>query len=148
MDTFCDPETESWEWHEADTWHSSEPKKKFDRRDLVRIAVAGHGRADIQDSIAVQFERLVSSWKDETENLSSFTKIVQNSSYQQIIRLGKNNPPLVLRMILQELKQNGGYWATALQAIAGENPVKPEHIGNQKRVGGDWLDWGKQHGYV
>ena len=94
------------------------------------------------------FNDLVSLWRDETENLSSFTKIVQNSSYQEIIRLGKGSPPSVVRLILQELKHNGGYWATALQAITGESPVRPEHIGNPKHVAGDWLDWGKQHGYI
>src|SRR5260221_650778 len=99
MATFCDPLIESWEWHEADTWHSAEPKKKIDRTDYSRLVFVARD-ADVRDSIAVQFERLVSSWRDETENLSSFTKIVQNQSYQQIIQLGRQNPRPVVRAIL------------------------------------------------
>jgi len=30
MSTYCDPLIESWEWQEADTWHSAEPQRKID----------------------------------------------------------------------------------------------------------------------
>jgi|ERR1044071_3094533 len=147
METFCDPETESWEWHDSDAWHSSEPRQKLDRSEFTRTATAVR-RALTPEYLVVQFDLLVASWRNETENLSSFTRIVRNSSYQQIIGLGKDNPSLIVPMILNDLKGGGGHWATALQAITGESPVKPEHIGNQKSIGADWLSWGRQHGYV
>jgi hypothetical protein len=147
MATYCDPLAESWkDWHDADSWDTPEPRKTIDRFDLARIGAIR--RADSQDSIAGRFARLVLTWKDETENLSSFTKVVQNSSYQQIIRLGKDNPRLIIPMILADLKGGGGHWSTALQAITGESPVKAEHIGNQKNIAADWLSWGRQSGYI
>jgi hypothetical protein len=146
MSTYCDPLIESWEWHDADTWHT--PKRdRFDRTDALPVATRPVAIADVRPPKDV-FNGLVSAWREETENLSSFTKIVQNSSYQEIIRLGKGNPSSMVEMILQELRNNGGYWATALQAITGENPVRPEHIGDQGYVREDWLEWGKQHGYI
>lgn len=99
-------------------------------------------------AIENDFMRLAEQWRRETENLSSITRIVSNSAYQKIIQLGKQHRQSAIRLILTDLSKQGGFWAVALNAISGENPVSPDHIGNPSKVREDWLKWGKTHGYV
>ena len=99
------------------------------------------------ESAEEQFRRLAKTWREETENLSSLTRIVSHPAYQQIIDLGKGRKPVV-SLILNEWQDRGGYWATALSSISGENPVAPEHIGNPAKVREDWIAWGRVRGYL
>lgn len=97
--------------------------------------------------LATQFARLVATWREETENVSSLTQIVSNPAYQRLIDLGRSGEKVV-PLILKDFAKNHGYWATALRAITGENPVPDKHIGNPTKVREDWLRWGKQRGYI
>jgi hypothetical protein len=97
--------------------------------------------------LETQFMRLVATWREETENVSSLTQVVSNPAYQRVIELGKCEG-IVLSLILKDFARNHGYWSTALRSITGENPVLDKHIGNPAKVREDWLKWGKQHGYL
>jgi len=93
------------------------------------------------DSVARKFQELAQHWRAETAHLSSVTKQVMHPSYQRIIGLG----PAVLPILLQELGRESGYWFWALNAITGEDPVRPEDLGDVPRMTEAWLNWGKQH---
>ncbi|WP_445248967.1 hypothetical protein [Microcoleus sp. OTE_8_concoct_300] len=68
----------------------------------------------------------------------------QHPAYQEIISMGTHIVPL----LLSELKRNPLYWLSALSAITGENPIKPEQRGRVKQMASAWIDWGRNQGYA
>ncbi|MEK6336813.1 MAG: hypothetical protein AABM67_17950 [Acidobacteriota bacterium] len=91
-------------------------------------------------SLELRFQSLADQWRKDTAHLSSVTKQVMHPSYQRIIGLG----PAVLPILLQELRKESGYWFWALNAITGEDPIRPEDLGDVPRMTEAWLNWGKQ----
>ena len=131
------------EWHETEEWRGkAEEDLEFFKAWIIEAKVQD------ADSIKRQFLGLVAKWREETENISSLTQIVSHDAYQRIIDLGRDHERLVVGFILNELAENGGYWATALSVITGQNPIGVEHIGNPSKVKRDWLEWGRHHGYL
>ena len=63
------------------------------------------------------FRHLANLWHLETDFLSSSTEKVNNENYLRIIGKGK----MVIPFILKELRDNGGYWFTALRIITCQN---------------------------
>jgi hypothetical protein len=90
------------------------------------------------------FNDLVLQWKRDTINTSSITEMANQISYQQIIGMGKE----VIPLILKELSKEIDHWFWALRAITRENPVKDRNIGNLEAMAQDWLEWGTQKGYI
>lgn len=109
-------------------------------------------RCDIQESLAAQshievkFKKLAEQWKSETWFLSSVKEMSIHPAYQQIIGLG----PDVIPLLLRELDQNDEpeHWFWALNAITGENPVAPEQRGILNEMKKAWIEWGKSKSYV
>ena len=65
-------------------------------------------------------------------------------AYQEIISLGPDVVPLLLR----ELAREPDHWFTALKAITGTNPVDPADRGCIDKMAGAWLTWAKEAGYT
>jgi hypothetical protein len=91
---------------------------------------------------------LIETWRDETQNVSSLTSMISHPAYQEIIDTGVRLGKPVITTVLMDFRQNGGYWATALHAMTGKNPVAIGHLGNPKKIREDWLNWGKMNGYL
>jgi hypothetical protein len=100
------------------------------------------GVRECEDGIAFRFARLAQAWRSETEWLSSIERIVLNRNYQEIIGLGREALPLILR----DLREAPDDWFWALMAITGENPVDPNHAGDIYAMRGDWLKWADERG--
>lgn len=100
--------------------------------------------AGIPRDVEEEFYSNVVKWKDETEVSSSMHDLVLNKSYQRIIGLG----PIVIPLILKDLKNYGGHWFWALNALTGENPVTQEDAGRIKKMREAWLTWGVEKGYL
>lgn len=94
--------------------------------------------------LQAEFERLAREWREESELMSSVTRMVRLPAYQGIIALGMAAVPLLLR----ELETRPDHWFVALSAITHENPIAPEHTGDVKAMAGDWIEWGKKRGYL
>ena len=62
----------------------------------------------------------------------------------KIIGMGEPALPLILR----EMRDRGGHWFLALESIAGENPILDEHCGYVPLMKEDWLQWGRERGYL
>ena len=90
-----------------------------------------------------EFDELATTWKDETQFLSSVTDIVMHPAYQRIIGLG----PDVVPLILEDLEDETRHWFWALWAITGENPVPPEDRGHVEEMKQHWLCWGRENGW-
>ena len=105
---------------------------------LTDAAYDGASRA--QD----EFDTLATLWKQETEHLSSPNMIASHMAYQQIIGMGQDAIPLILR----DLEETQDQWFWALRAIAKESPIKPEDRGDIDAMTDAWIDWGKRHRYI
>jgi len=99
-----------------------------------------HGPAEIAD----KFHRLAAEWALQTNYISSTEDITSNSNYQEIIRLGWDAVPLLLK----DLRENQRFWFPALTAITGIRPFDPSDAGNSKRMVNAWLKWGTKKGLI
>ncbi|MBN4054538.1 hypothetical protein JYT87_02395 [Nitrospira defluvii] len=97
-----------------------------------------------RDEIQNRFRSLVSEWKRDTSYFSSITDMATHPAYQRIIGLGKSAIPLILR----ELQEEPNHWFWALMAITDIDPVIPEHQGRLREMSEDWLQWGREQGYL
>ncbi|MGL5133577.1 MAG: hypothetical protein ACRC78_13690 [Planktothrix sp.] len=103
-----------------------------------------NNNAEISTEVVEKFYALASDWEKEVSGLSSTAQISEHPAYQEIINMGTKIVPL----LLLELKNNPLYWLSALSAITGENPIKPEQRGRVKQMASAWIEWGKNQGYA
>lgn len=103
-----------------------------------------NNNAEISTEVVEKFYALASDWEKEVSGLSSTAQMSEHPAYQEIINMGTKIVPL----LLLELKNNPLYWLSALSAITGENPIKPEQRGRVKQMASAWIEWGKNQGYA
>ena len=89
------------------------------------------------------FLDLVATWKRERGPHSSSARLAEHPAYQQIIGMGSEVIPLLLR----ELEREPDHWFRALHALTDANPVPAESRGNIKEMATAWLRWGREQGY-
>lgn len=89
------------------------------------------------------FSFLISKWKTDMAFQSSITRIVEHPAYKEIIDLGSDIVPLILK----ELKERPDHWFVALKTIAGEDPVQPDQRGHFEFMVQAWLKWGEKYGF-
>lgn len=87
-----------------------------------------------------RFDKLAREWRKECAHLSSVREMVLHPAYQQIIGMGDDAIPFLLR----ELERRPDHWFWALWAITQANPVVPEHRGRVREMAQDWLEWARQ----
>ena len=96
------------------------------------------------ESIDDKFSRLAEEWREQARFMSSITDMALVPAYQQIIGMGRDVVPLLLR----ELRDDPDYWFWALKAITGADPVPEENRGNISAMAEAWVRWGEQEGYL
>lgn len=90
-----------------------------------------------------KFESLVKKWKEDTRFASTVLEMATNPAYQQIIGMGRQAVPLILK----QLAKKPEHWFWALNSITGEDPVPENSRGNLPKMTKAWLEWGQQNGY-
>jgi hypothetical protein len=90
------------------------------------------------------FHELADKWRTETRYLSAVDDIVLNKAYQSIIGMG----PEVVPLLLRELQARPAHWFWALRSITREDPVRPEDLGNLRKMTDAWLKWGREKRYL
>lgn len=95
-------------------------------------------------SLGETFYELAETWRQETKYMSSIQQITSNASYQQIIGMGEKALPLIFR----EMQRQSGHWFLALQRITRVNPIQPQNRGDMENMTIDWLNWGRDSGYI
>ena len=93
---------------------------------------------------AAKFHSLATEWRSATAMFSFPHQWEQHPAYKEILRMGEDVVPL----ILQELKDHPHHWFGALEALTGENPIKPEDEGYFQKMADAWLDWGVKNGHI
>ena len=85
-----------------------------------------------------KFETLTSQWKAEKAFISSVPDMAMLSPYQQIIGMGEQAIPFILK----ELEREPDHWFWALRAILGDiDPVPPASKGKVKEMAEAWIFW-------
>lgn len=97
----------------------------------------------VEPDLEKVFLELADRWRRDTRTLSSTDEIARHPAYQQIIGMGKDAVPFLLR----ELERSSGRWFWALKSIVREDPVPPEKRGKTKEMVKCWLEWGRRNGY-
>lgn len=89
-----------------------------------------------------QFYSLSKKWKKEVGGYSTMIHITGNDNYLDIIGMGKDVVPLILK----ELEKEADYWFVALKHTAkpDTDPVPDDHYGDIEKMREDWLNWGKE----
>jgi hypothetical protein len=95
------------------------------------------------ETLEQRFRRLEATWDADTRFLSDPQRIIEHPAFQEIIGLGTDVVPLLLK----DLEREPGLWVWALPRITGENPVSPSEGGNIRKMTEAWLRWGRQKGY-
>ena len=95
------------------------------------------------ETVEERFHRLADGWHRDTAYLSSMEDAESHPAYQEIIRLGTDVVPLLLR----DLADHHTHWFAALQAITVAQPVPPSVAGNIPKMAEAWLRWAKDNGY-
>jgi hypothetical protein len=90
-----------------------------------------------------RFRRLAAAWHQDTDFHSSMAEADRHPTYQEIICLG----PEVVPLLLRDLEENHTHWFGALRAITGANPVPVSAAGKIPQMAAAWLRWAKDHGY-
>ena len=110
---------------------------------MATIPVSQRDTAHAGETLEERFQRLAATWRAETAYLSSLTDMTAHPAYREIVSMGQDAVPLLLR----DLEKEPEHWFMALAEITGANPVPPQHAGNIDRMAADWLRWGREHGY-
>lgn len=93
-------------------------------------------------TVESKFHALAERWRDH--NLGRAVTDYGDLSYLQIIGMG----PVVIPLLLENLRTDMGNWIFALKCITGEQaepvtkPVNPEYIIDL------WLEWGQRNGFI
>lgn len=111
---------------------------------LARDTASVEHDEDRAAGIGERFDALLGRWIQDTGPSSSLRDIVSHAAYQEIIAMGREAVPLILR----DLERQPRHWNPALKAITGAAPVPKEHAGRLELIAQDWLSWAKANGYV
>ena len=96
-------------------------------------------------NIEEEFQELSRKWKREVGHLSVSSQIAAHPAYQNIIDMGEQALPLILK----DLETEPDHWFEALVAISDETPHIPESDkGNLIAVSKAWVEWGKAKRYI
>jgi hypothetical protein len=95
------------------------------------------------ETVEERFCRLAAAWHRDTDYLSSMEETESHPAYQEIVRLG----PEVVPLLLRDLADNHTHWFAALEAITGARPVPASVAGNIPRMAEAWLRWARDNGY-
>jgi hypothetical protein len=95
------------------------------------------------ETVEQRFRRLAAAWQAAVAYQSSTTLRNNHPAYQEIIALGPDVVPLLLR----DLEENQTHWFAALREVTGANPIPESAAGNIPKMVEAWLRWAKDNGY-
>jgi hypothetical protein len=94
-----------------------------------------------------KFKRLRAQWERECGITSIMAKIIMADAYQQIMSMGPDVIPLILRE-LQSEGDDPDWWFWALEKLTGQNPVPANVRGNNLAMANAWLEWARGTEYA
>lgn len=110
---------------------------------MASIPVQKPGASQPGETVEERFRRLAAAWHRAVAFHSSTTVRNNHPAYREIIDLG----PEVVPLLLRDLEDNHTHWFCALREITGANPASGEDAGNVPKMAEAWLRWAKDSGY-
>lgn len=92
----------------------------------------------------VDFNRLASKLKEDFKYSSNMGAMVDHPAHKEIVEAGES----VIKLILQDMQKDAWHWFITLWLITGEVVIKEEHRGIVPKMIDDWLEWGRENGYI
>ena len=86
------------------------------------------------ETLQERFRRLAAEWHDAVAYHSSTTARNNHRAYREIIGLGTDIVPLLLR----DLEENQTHWFCALREITGADPIPESAAGNIPKMIAAW----------
>lgn len=88
------------------------------------------------------FDALATRWRRETGGLSVVSARYEHPAMQQILAMGREVVPEILRRIERE----PDHWHPALAMLTGESPFAPGEKVTVSQACARWVAWGRAHG--
>jgi len=92
----------------------------------------------------VEFNRIASKIMEDTKYSSNVNDIVNHPEHKKLIEAGD----IVIKYILQDIQKEPEHWFLTLYLLTGEIVIKEEHRGIVPKMTEDWVNWGKENGYL
>jgi hypothetical protein len=92
----------------------------------------------------VEFNRIASKIMEDTKYSSRAGDIVDHPDHQKLIEAGD----IIIKYILQDIQKEPAHWFLTLYLLTGESVIKEEHRGMVPEMTEDWLEWGREKGYI
>jgi hypothetical protein len=92
------------------------------------------------ETLEHEFNQLAEQWRNETGMASFVRQKAMHPAYQKMIGMGKDALPFIFR----ELKERGGDWLWALEAIARPQINPALGTTNFKDAVSAWVKWGEK----
>ena len=111
----------------------------------MAVVPVKHSLADqLAETTEERFRRLAAAWQKAVAHQSSTTLRNNHPAYREIIGLGEEVVPLLLR----DLEENHTHWfLLAPREITGAEPIPESAAGNVPKMVEAWLRWAKDNGY-
>jgi hypothetical protein len=146
---YCDPPAGIFEWREStESWQDSHSVEELEAKRALALAFSAASAKASSIGIEQRFNDLAAAWAHETAHLSSPAQIMMHPSYQAILGMAGSDKTQVVRLMINDLKQNRRPWFWALSYLTNANPVKPSEAGKMDKMIKSWVEWGKQHGLI
>ena len=104
---------------------------------LIRVSTAQRITVS-QESIEQRFNRLSAKLRRDTAVFSTLDKRIRHPAYQEIIGMGADVVPLLIKDLESERPSE---WFVALTKITGNDQVPPEDRGNWSKMVKAWSQW-------
>ena len=149
---YCQPPTE-FDWEPAaivENYCGEFPQKTVDDW-LSGISPKWYPKdtqSAAQPTLSERFLQHAERWGGETAHLSSPSQMMMHPSYQAALGLAQDNKDAVVRLMLNDLRDNRRLWFWALSFLTKENPVRATEAGKMDLMISSWVRWGTQKGII
>ena len=92
----------------------------------------------------VEFNRIAKKIMADTAHCSTAQSIIDHPEHQKIIEAGD----IAIKYILQDIQKEPAHWFLTLFLLTGQSAIKEEHRGIVPKMTEDWVNWGKENGYL
>lgn len=101
-----------------------------------------------RNEVELEVYETINKWQDNFPCYSISDIVVRNKEAQKVIKIGKEYPDLVIPLLLGEMQKESSYLFFLLQGIVNDVPIRQESLSDVMMMCHDWLNWGKEKGYI